>query len=267
VHTSSKYLYETKPTHRVKSNALFSYQPPFNILAFLILKPASWFFTPRLLHTINVFLIKLTSLPQLILISLYERHLASAKKSHISGKDAAQSFFNNLPMARHIKNMPLMEALTGGSTNDLFGAIFDVELDEADYELFLDESDGEADLTALSSFQSREYFRDGRRSPPISPVQKIQTRYPSSLGHPPTNAGERSADPGSSTTMFPEDQSSSSIIESPLTKLFRFRLSSASGIVQPAASSGCCSSSAGSYSSGDEHRNKCSPYRDSVGDC
>ena len=229
-----KLSYETKSTHRIKSNALFSYQPPFNILAFLILKPASWFFTPRLLHTINVFLIKLTSLPQLILISLYERHLASVRKPYISGKDAPQSFFSNLPMARHIKNIPLMEALTGSSTNDLFEAIFDIELDEAGYGLFLDESDGEEDLAALSSFHSRENFRDGR----TSPLPKIRTRYSSGLGDTPTNTGERTGDPGPSNTLFPGDQSSpSSIFQSPLTRLFRSRLSSNSGVIQPAASS------------------------------
>ena len=228
-----KLSYETKSTYRVKSNALFSYQPPFNILAFLILKPASWFFTPRRLHTINVFLIKLTSLPQLILISLYERRLASGKKLITSGTDGAQSFFNNLPMARHIKNIPLMEALTFSSTNDLFQAIFDVELDEADYGLFLDESGIEEDLATLGTFHSRENLPDGRRS---SPVPKIRTRYPSSLGGTPTNV--RSGDPGSSNTVFPGGQSPpSSIIESPLTRLFRSRLTSTPGIIQPGASS------------------------------
>ena len=230
---SSKLSQGTKSMHRVKSNALFSYQPPFNILAFLILKPASWFLTPRRLHTINVFLIKLTSLPQLILISLYERHLASSKKPHLS-KDAAQSFFNSLPMARQIKKMPLMEALTGSSTNDLFGAIFDVELDETDYGLFLDESDSEADVAALMSFHSGENSRV-RKSSPMSPVPRIQTRYPSSLGH---TAEERSGDPGSSNIVFPAGQSpSSSINQSPLNKLFRSRLSSATGTKQPAVSS------------------------------
>ena len=230
---SHKLSYDTESTHRVKSNALFSYQLPFNILAFLILKPASWFFSPRLLHTINVFLIKLTSLPQLILISIYERHLASDKKLHTSGKDGAQSLFNNLPMARHIKNLPLMDALTGSSTNNLFQAIFDVELNEADYRLFSDESDDEADPAALSYFQSKESLRDGRRS---SPVPKIRTRYPSSLSGTPINA--RSGEPGSSNTVFPVDQTSpSSITKSPLTRLFRSRLTSTAGIIQPAASS------------------------------
>jgi hypothetical protein len=44
----------------VKSDALFSYQPPFNLLAFIILWPASFILSPRTLHSWNVFLIKLT---------------------------------------------------------------------------------------------------------------------------------------------------------------------------------------------------------------
>jgi hypothetical protein len=138
-------------------------------------------------------------------------------------------------MARHIKNIPLMEALTGTSTDNLFRAIFDVELDEADYELLLDQSDtnGEADHAALSSFHSTENLRDDMKS---TPVPKIRTRYPSSLGGTPINA--RSGDPGSSNTVFPGDQSSpSSINQSPLTRLFRSRLTSTSGNTQPAASS------------------------------
>ena len=48
---------------RVKSDALFSYQLPFNILALLLLSPLSWCVTPRTLHGVNVFLIKLTVRP------------------------------------------------------------------------------------------------------------------------------------------------------------------------------------------------------------
>lgn len=45
---------------RMKSDALFSYQPPFNLMAFAILWPASFILSPRSLHTANVFLIRLT---------------------------------------------------------------------------------------------------------------------------------------------------------------------------------------------------------------
>lgn len=46
--------------YRVKSDALFSYQPPFNLLALAILWPLSFVVSPRTLHSANVFLIKLT---------------------------------------------------------------------------------------------------------------------------------------------------------------------------------------------------------------
>jgi hypothetical protein len=44
----------------VKSDALFSYQPPFNLLAYFVLAPLSCFVSPRTLHTANVLLIRTT---------------------------------------------------------------------------------------------------------------------------------------------------------------------------------------------------------------
>jgi len=137
----------------VKTDALFSYQPPFNILAFLILKPASWFLSPRALHSVNVFLIRVTSLPQLVAITIYERHLAAGQQIRKTSKDAAETFFQSLP--RHIKNMPLVEALVGPSSNDLYDAIFDMEVGEDETDLFGDYDDGD-EVPTLRSFNSRE---------------------------------------------------------------------------------------------------------------
>ncbi|KAF9007612.1 receptor-activated Ca2+-permeable cation channel [Cyathus striatus] len=137
----------------VKSDALFSYQPPFNLLAFLVLKPLSWFLTPRALHSANVFLIRLTSLPQLIAIGLYERHLATGQKLRETSKDAAHQLFNSLP--RHIKNIPLVEALVGSTSSDLYDAIFDVDIAE-EFDIF-DDSDNEA--PALHSLHSHDNLR------------------------------------------------------------------------------------------------------------
>lgn len=135
----------------MKSDALFSYQPPFNILAFLILKPASWFLSPRALHSVNVFLIKVTSLPQLLAITVYERYLKSGGKIRQTGKDAAQSFFNRLP--KQIKYMPLLEALVGSTHNDIYDAILDMEVDETD---FFAELEDVEDVPILSNRHSRE---------------------------------------------------------------------------------------------------------------
>jgi hypothetical protein len=113
--------------------------------------------TPRYLHTANVFLIRFTSLPQLIVIGLYERHVAAVKNKagDPPAEDGGSTFYNSLP--RHIKNMPLVEALVGSASNDLFDAIFDVEVDE-DLDPF--ETDDELeDGPALRSYKSRETVR------------------------------------------------------------------------------------------------------------
>jgi hypothetical protein len=120
-------------------------------LAFVILKPASYIVTPRFLHSLNVFLIKLTSFPILIIISLYERHLSAGQKIRTSSKDAAQSLINSLP--RRIKNMPILETLVGSTPSDLYDAIFEVEGGrEFEFEGF--EDDEEEEMPALRSLNS-----------------------------------------------------------------------------------------------------------------
>lgn len=127
----------------VKSDALFSYQPPFNILAFIILKPASYILSPRSLHSANVFLIRLTSFPVLIAIAMYERLLASEQRLRESGKGAARSLYHSIP--RHIKNMSFVDYFAGSKSADLYEAIFEVE-DSRDFDLFDDSEEGESSL-------------------------------------------------------------------------------------------------------------------------
>jgi len=146
----------------MKSDALFSYQLPFNLLAFAILWPASWVLTPRSLHSANVFLIRLTSFPILVTISLYERHLLT----HISILESAQllahSIYNALP--RRVRSLPFFEAFLRTDLRDVYGAIFDVEPDltEDDRELF---ADREQDRVGLHSWTSREGDRADAPTP------------------------------------------------------------------------------------------------------
>ncbi|OBZ72477.1 hypothetical protein A0H81_07646 [Grifola frondosa] len=133
----------------VKSDALFSYQPPFNLLAFIILWPLSFALTPRALHSANVFLIKLTSFPILIVIGVYERYLAKGREWRESSSDAAHNLYASL--TRKVKNMPILDLL--GSSSDVYDAIFDVDLSE-DFGLF-EESDEEGPrLRSLASHDS-----------------------------------------------------------------------------------------------------------------
>lgn len=57
----------------VKSDALFSYQPPFNILALVFLLPLKFAVTPRWFHKINVAATRTINAPLLLVISFYER--------------------------------------------------------------------------------------------------------------------------------------------------------------------------------------------------
>ncbi|GJJ08340.1 hypothetical protein Clacol_002551 [Clathrus columnatus] len=93
----------------VKSEALFSYQPPFNLLAYAILAPLSWFVSPRKLHTANVFLIRVTSFPVLLIIAAYERHVAPASGSTLRWRSTkvAKYLAHRLPR----KSATLIEAI------------------------------------------------------------------------------------------------------------------------------------------------------------
>ncbi|KAF6757068.1 receptor-activated Ca2+-permeable cation channel [Ephemerocybe angulata] len=190
---TQEYLYQftISTIEGVKSDALFSYQPPFNILAFLILKPSSWFLSPRSLHSLNVFLIKLTSLPQLIVIGIYERYLADGRKFRESSIDVAQALFSKLP--RHIKNMPLVEALVGSTSNDLFEAIFDVDVElTSEYDLFLGYDDDER--VGLRSHTSRETLGGGAAATSVKDeeigAKKTPKRRPRKLSPSPSPLGK-----------------------------------------------------------------------------
>lgn len=58
----------------VKSDSIFAYRPPFNILALLVLLPLKFLLSSRWFHKVNVTAIPVLSAPILLLISIYERH-------------------------------------------------------------------------------------------------------------------------------------------------------------------------------------------------
>lgn len=57
----------------VKSDALFAYRPPFNVLALVIFVPLKFLVNDRWFHKLNVTAIRVLNAPILVLISLYER--------------------------------------------------------------------------------------------------------------------------------------------------------------------------------------------------
>ncbi|KAN0093050.1 hypothetical protein V8E55_003834 [Tylopilus felleus] len=182
------FQYAITTIEGVKSDALFSYQPPFNIVAFLILKPASYVLSPRALHTANVFLIKLTSFPILIVIALYERQLVSRQKKREFNQDSKQSIYQSLP--RHLKKIPFVEHLVGSKSTDLYDVIFEVE-ESRDFNLFHDSEneDARAPSSAAASAQPASSFSgspargrtirlDTQQTPSSARKRKISTLTP-----------------------------------------------------------------------------------------
>ncbi|KXN87398.1 hypothetical protein AN958_08829 [Leucoagaricus sp. SymC.cos] len=117
----------------VKADFLFSYQPPINVLALCIMLPARYVLTPRWFHKVNVFVIRITNLPILLLVSLYERQAKKAGTTSFYDTlaSAAEKVYDTLP--RTLKRMSIFEGLAGpGSDIDTIFEIneqFDSALD------------------------------------------------------------------------------------------------------------------------------------------
>lgn len=59
----------------VKADAIFAYQPPFNLLAVFIFIPLKFIVSPRWFHKIHVATVRLVNLPLLLIIALAERRI------------------------------------------------------------------------------------------------------------------------------------------------------------------------------------------------
>lgn len=59
----------------VKADAIFAYQPPFNILAVFIFLPLKFIVSPRWFHKIHVATVRLVNLPLLLIIAIAERRI------------------------------------------------------------------------------------------------------------------------------------------------------------------------------------------------
>jgi hypothetical protein len=60
----------------VKSDAIFAYQPPFNIIAVFVLLPMKFFVSPRWFHKIHVATVRAINLPVLLIIAVAERRIS-----------------------------------------------------------------------------------------------------------------------------------------------------------------------------------------------
>jgi len=145
----------------VKADSLFSYQPPINILALCILYPSSYILTPRWFHKVNVFLIRLSNFPVLLLIAWYERQ---SKRSGSVGfydtvSSVIESVFESLP--RSIRRLSLFDGLAGSAAG--IDLIFDIEEDMDDSALDLQDV-GDLNTIEATILQRRATRKSDRTS-------------------------------------------------------------------------------------------------------
>ena len=93
------------------------------------------------------------SFPILIIIALYEKYSLAPSSFLHSTQSVAQLIYNVLP--RPLKSIPILESLMGADVEDIYEALFNVEmdLDNDQVRLFSDEED---DHVGLRSWISRE---------------------------------------------------------------------------------------------------------------
>ncbi|KAI2629671.1 nonselective cation channel [Hypoxylon sp. NC1633] len=82
----------------VKSDAIFAYQPPFNIIALFVLVPMRFFVSPRWFHKIHVATVRAINLPVLLFIAVIERRLLW------SDTDLSEYPTEQLPKRRRIRS-------------------------------------------------------------------------------------------------------------------------------------------------------------------
>ncbi|KAG8904106.1 hypothetical protein FRB99_002225 [Tulasnella sp. 403] len=103
----------------VKVDAVFSYQPPLNILAFIVMVPLSYCLSPRWFHKVNVFMIRVTAFPVLICIAVYERQKMIYETTTMweTVSSMIEVAFDKIP--KRFRYLTVVETLTTGSGDEI----------------------------------------------------------------------------------------------------------------------------------------------------
>ncbi|KAK2626060.1 hypothetical protein QTJ16_004322 [Diplocarpon rosae] len=130
----------------VKSDAIFAYQPPFNLLALIILTPLTYILTPRWFHKVNVAAVRTLNAPLLLAIGIIERRTlwAGAKREHEARK---------MPKSR--SRSGLWDFSRGFSVHADIRAVFDLDPPESVPDEAPDDSDARHDV--LGDVFAREF--------------------------------------------------------------------------------------------------------------
>lgn len=161
----------------VKSDAIFAYQPPFNIIALFVLVPMRFVVSPRWFHKIHVATVRTINLPLLLIIAFVERRLLW------SNTELAQYPTEQLPKKRRSRSW-FWERWRITSHGDIH-AVFDIPPpesvehditvdDELTHHLIRRQFARQQSSTLLES--SKRHDNGGANQQPPTPSQKAPSR-------------------------------------------------------------------------------------------
>ncbi|KAJ7504347.1 receptor-activated Ca2+-permeable cation channel [Mycena galericulata] len=152
----------------VKADSLFSYQPPVNLVALCIMLPASYILSPRWFHKVNVFMIRTTSFPILLTVSLYERQAKKNGTTNIyeTFLVAMEKMLEALP--RRFRPFNFLEGLAGSDSD--IDTVFEIEDEVMESALATDDTGTNGDAFKLQ--------RQRRMSPYSSPMRPQPQQAP-----------------------------------------------------------------------------------------
>ncbi|TGO17476.1 hypothetical protein BTUL_0017g00570 [Botrytis tulipae] len=158
----------------VKSDSLFAYFPPFNILALFVLMPLKFVLTPRWFHKINVAAVRFLNAPLLLLIGYLERRQLWAGPRR--QKEAEQ-----LPRLPHRPR--LWDFSRGFSVHGDLQAVFDAEPPseiaseigiESDNDIRRDRNVFENDFAREFNGSTKSKSKSGQK--PVNPREHMKRR-------------------------------------------------------------------------------------------
>lgn len=134
------FQFACKTMAGITTDAIFSYQPPLNLLAVVIIMPLSYLVTPRWLHKINVFLIRLANFPVLLIIRYCE--LTAFGQGISLTADKSRTLFSLTSW------MPIVNSRFDRGGNDVIEAAFEYQSCDKDETSMESGDEVEADLPA-----------------------------------------------------------------------------------------------------------------------
>ncbi|KAJ6581498.1 hypothetical protein B0H19DRAFT_509083 [Mycena capillaripes] len=183
----------------VKADSLFSYQPPVNLIALCVMLPASYILSPRWFHKVNVFMIRITSFPILLMISLYERQ---AKKNGTSNiyetlTVVTERMLETLP--RRFKLLNFFEGLAGSDSD--IDTVFEIEDELMESALATDEISTNGDALKLRQRRMSPYSSPMRPQHQVAHPQQQQPAHSQQqqVAHPQQQQATATAEPSSSS--------------------------------------------------------------------